>query len=156
MPHQHFNTYISVHPLTQITLFWGHFKYLNFSLEDDLQLFSWSEWSGGAPYTYHRYPEWHNTWIKGNILFKYLCAGLYSQTWKATKGRLCETLGGNWSLSIFFLARACAVPAVGVRAVDCWQWRSGHCFHPSFPFFPVFSSIATFSHRRSARIKKLI
>ena len=61
--------------------------------------------------------------------------------------------------------RACGVPAVGVRAVDCWQWRSGHYFHPSFlffpcffpPFFPVFfSSVATFSHRRSARIKKLI
>ena len=36
------------------------------------------------------------------------------------------------------LARACGVPAVGVRAVDCWQWRSGHYFHQSFPFFPVF------------------
>ena len=39
------------------------------------------------------------------------------------------------------LARACGVPAVGVRVVDCWQWRSGHYFHPSFPFsffFPFF------------------
>ena len=33
------------------------------------------------------------------------------------------------------LARACGVPAIGVRAVDCWQWRSGHYFHNSF-FFP--------------------
>ena len=33
------------------------------------------------------------------------------------------------------LAWACGVPAVGVRAVDCWQWRSGHYFHPSFLFF---------------------
>ena len=32
----------------------------------------------------------------------------------------------------FVLARACGVPAVGVRAVDCWQWRSGHYFHPYF------------------------
>ena len=64
-----------------------------------------------------------------------------------------------------FFARACGVPAVDVRVVDCWQWRSGHYFHPSFPFFscffppfffPVFFSVATFSHRRSARIKKLI
>ena len=58
------------------------------------------------------------------------------------------------------LARACGVPAVGVWAVDCWQWRNGHYFHPSFPFFslffPPFSSVATFSHRRSARIKKRI
>ena len=58
------------------------------------------------------------------------------------------------------LARACGVSAVGVRAVDCWQWRTAHYFHPSFLFFPVFfsrfSSVATFSHRRSARIKKLI
>ena len=61
------------------------------------------------------------------------------------------------------LARACGVSAVGVRAVDCWQRRSGHYFHPYFfpppffsVFFPRFSSVATFSHRRTARIKKLI
>ena len=56
------------------------------------------------------------------------------------------------------LALAYGVPAIGVRAVDCWQWRSGHYFHPSFlspPFSPFFS-VVTFSHRRSARIKKLI
>ena len=29
-------------------------------------------------------------------------------------------------------------------------------FHHYFPFFPFFFSVATFSHRRSARIKKLI
>ena len=75
--------------------------------------------------------------------------------------------GNKWPVCI--LARACGVPAVGVRAVDCWQWRSGHYFHPSFlfffPFFFFFSfffpfffffSVATFSHRRSARIKKII
>ena len=27
------------------------------------------------------------------------------------------------------LARAGGVPAVGVQAVDCWQWRSGHYNH---------------------------
>ena len=55
------------------------------------------------------------------------------------------------------LARACGVPAVGVRSVDCWQWRSGHYSHQSFPFSPfsVFSALR-FSHRRSAWIKKLI
>ena len=38
------------------------------------------------------------------------------------------------------LARACGVPAVGVRPVDCWQWRSGHYFHSYFLlFFPFFS-----------------
>ena len=36
------------------------------------------------------------------------------------------------------LARALGVPVVGVRAVDCWQQRSGHYFHQSFPFFPLF------------------
>ena len=60
------------------------------------------------------------------------------------------------------LARPCGVPACGVRAVDWWQWLSGHYFHFFFffgffpPVFPVFFSVATFSHRRSARIKKLI
>ena len=39
----------------------------------------------------------------------------------------------------WLLARACGVPAVGVRAVDCWQWRSGHYFHPSFLLFFPFS-----------------
>ena len=29
------------------------------------------------------------------------------------------------------LAQACGVPAV-----DCWQWRRGHYFHPYFLFFP--------------------
>ena len=40
------------------------------------------------------------------------------------------------------LARACGVPAVVVRAVDCWQWRSGHYSHQSFLCFfpPLFSS----------------
>ena len=56
------------------------------------------------------------------------------------------------------LVRACGIPAVGIRAVDCWQWRNGQYFHQSF--FPsisrFFSSVATFSHRRSARIKNLI
>ena len=40
------------------------------------------------------------------------------------------------TIIISLLARACGVPAVGVRAVDCWQWRSGHYFHQSFLFFP--------------------
>ena len=38
------------------------------------------------------------------------------------------------------LARAGGVPAIGVRAVDCWQWRSGNYFHQSFlfsRFFPI-------------------
>ena len=34
------------------------------------------------------------------------------------------------------LARACGVPAVAVRAVDCWQWCSGHYSPPSPVFFP--------------------
>ena len=70
-----------------------------------------------------------------------------------------------WWMQKTILARACGVPTVGVRSVDCWQWRSGHYFHPSFPlFFPFFPpvfpphffpSIATFSHRMSSRIKNL-
>ena len=48
---------------------------------------------------------------------------------------LCPSL-----VHLTILVRACSVPAVGVRAVDCWQWRSGHYFHPFFLcFFPVFS-----------------
>ena len=44
----------------------------------------------------------------------------------------------------------------GVRAVNCWQRRSGYYFHHSFLFAPFFfSPVATFSHRRSAQIKKL-
>ena len=60
------------------------------------------------------------------------------------------------------LARVCDVLAVGVRAVNRWQWRSGHYNHQSFLFSPPFFSpspffsVMTFSHRRSARIKKLI
>ena len=61
---------------------------------------------------------------------------------------------------LLILARARGVPAVGVWAVNCWQWCSGHYLHPYFPFFsrffPRFSSDTTFSHRRSARIKKVI
>ena len=34
-----FNEIIFGHPLSRITLFWGHFKTLNFPLEDILQLF---------------------------------------------------------------------------------------------------------------------
>ena len=34
-----FDTHISVHPLSRITLFWGHCTGLNFPLEDDSQLF---------------------------------------------------------------------------------------------------------------------
>ena len=37
--------------------------------------------------------------------------------------------------SLHLLAQACGVPAVGVLAVNCWQWRSGHYFHPSLLFF---------------------
>ena len=39
------------------------------------------------------------------------------------------------TINNILLARAFGVPAVGVRAVDCWQWRSGHYFHPYFLFF---------------------
>ena len=37
-----------------------------------------------------------------------------------------------WFIYIIFflLARAVGVPAVGVQAVDCLQWRIGHYFHP--------------------------
>ena len=45
-----------------------------------------------------------------------------------------------------FLARACGVPVVVIRAVDCWQWRSCHYFHQSFlppPFYsPIFSAFS--------------
>ena len=74
----------------------------------------------------------------------------------------CSPMGGVRDL----FAQAGGVPAVGVRVVDCWQWCSGHYNHQSFllffPFFPpvfpflFFFSVATFSLRRSARIKKLI
>ena len=39
-------------------------------------------------------------------------------------------------VNIPFLARVYCVPAVGVRAVDCWQWRSGNYNHEAFPFLP--------------------
>ena len=46
------------------------------------------------------------------------------------------------------LARACGVPAVDVRAVDCWQWRSGHYFHLYFlSFFSRFFSPFFFLRR---------
>ena len=49
--------------------------------------------------------------------------------------------------------------AVGRRQAVDWQRRSGHYFRRYFLFFslplPLFS-VATFSHRQSARIKKLI
>ena len=38
------------------------------------------------------------------------------------------------------LVRACGVPAVIVRAVDCWQWRSGHYSHQSFLLRSLFFS----------------
>ena len=60
---------------------------------------------------------------------------------------------GGWSDNIK-LARACGVPVVTVRPVDRWQWRSGHFSHQSF--FSFLLSTVTFSHRKSARIKKLI
>ena len=46
----------------------------------------------------------------------------------------------QWShvWTMFELARACGVRAVGVRAVDCWQWRSGHI---SLFFSSVFFSV---------------
>ena len=34
----------------------------------------------------------------------------------------------SWILLVWELARACGVPAVGIQAVDCWQWRSCHYF----------------------------
>ena len=33
---------------------------------------------------------------------------------------------------LLILARACGVPAVVVKTVDCWQWRSGHWKRHSF------------------------
>ena len=42
----------------------------------------------------------------------------------------------HWRPSL--LPRACGVPAVCVRAVNCWQWRSGHYSHQSFLFFFFF------------------
>ena len=70
------------------------------------------------------------------------------QTW--IKRFLESSLNALWILLILSLipapratsklAQVFGVPAVGVWAVDCWQWRSGHFFHPSFPFlfFPLF------------------
>ena len=51
-------------------------------------------------------------------------------------------------LMITFLARAGGVPAVGVRAVDCWQRRSGHYNHQSFLFFFPFFFFSFFFLRR--------
>ena len=45
------------------------------------------------------------------------------------------------ALLSLLLARACGVPAVVVRVVDCWQWRSGHYSHQSFLFSSVFSGL---------------
>ena len=84
----------------------------------------------------------------------------FGKRWKGI--RKIQHLWATWLI----LARACGVPVVGVRAVDCWQWRSGHYFHLSFLFFPpvFFSGFSgffppsrpTYSHRRSAQIKELI
>ena len=89
--------------------------------------------------------QWQD-WIRGAI--KKICTKLF------------KTIILCWKAESFIytmqkkelLGRACGVLAVGVRAVDCLHWRSGQYFHQSFHF----SSVATFSHRRSARIKKLI
>ena len=45
------------------------------------------------------------------------------------------------SLDKYAKLAACGVPADGVRVVDCWQWRSGHYFHQSFLFIPVFPPV---------------
>ena len=94
---------------------------------------------------------------------------MWHSSWSTFGRSTGKDVSGHYEKYSFLLARACGVPAFGVRTVDCWQWRSGHYFHPSFLFFPVFSpsfsppffsrffpSVATFSHRMSARIKKLI
>ena len=63
----------------------------------------------------------------------------------------------HFELYDIILARAYGVPADSSRAVDCWQWCSGHYFHQSSLLHSLFFfSAVTFSHRRSARIKKLI
>ena len=46
-----------------------------------------------------------------------------------------------------------AFQSVGVWLVD---WQNEVTGHYEYPYFTFFFSVATFSHRRSARIKKLI
>ena len=63
---------------------------------------------------------------------------------------------------LVLLARACGIPAVVVRAVSFGRSTVGNDVVATilislFRFLcPFFSSAVTFSHRRSARIKKLI
>ena len=63
--------------------------------------------------------------------------GWAEKSWSVIEGFLswrCNDANTPYSsLGEFILAQAC-----GVSAVDCWQWCSGHYFHMSFLFFPVF------------------
>ena len=73
-------------------------------------------------------------------------------------GRLATTLVATKNVFIFFWheRRRCSRSPSGVRLATTLVDRYFHhyFFFPFFPFFPF--SVATFSHRRSARIKKLI
>ena len=79
------------------------------------------------------------------------------QTW--IKRFLESSLNALWILLILSLipapratsklAQAFGVPAVGVWAVDCWQWRSGHYFHPFFSTVFFGTSVRRSSGRRS-------
>ena len=51
------------------------------------------------------------------------------------------------------LARACGIPAVGIWAVNCWQWRIRQYNHQSFLFLPFFSRF--FSCVSSSKILKI-
>ena len=42
------------------------------------------------------------------------------------------------------MAQTCSVPAVCVRAVDCWQWRSGHYNHQTFQCCAILYNIVKF------------
>ena len=95
---------------------------------------------------------WCNTWTEGELLADFydmfqiikLCFSIIIRNIFWGVGTVFKYIR-PWFFKKFIslliissiLAHACGLPAVGTRAVDCWQWRSGHYFHQSFLFFLV-------------------
>ena len=79
---------------------------------------------------------------------------IWGQSWEINiSGGLMTWVAGLGDTKLV-LAQAGGVPAVGVRAVDCWQWRTGHYFHPYFLF--LFSRFSRFSPSRPFLIEGVL